>query len=171
MAEKRLGLGGEADLAAEVREEERPDAETVPREQQLAAFAIPDGDRKVAVEPFEAADAPLLVGVRDDLGVGDTLEPVAAPHELHPQLDVVIDLAVLHHPVPPPLVAQRLVTAVGVDDGEPRVRHPERAIDVETRRRQDRGGAARRPSRAGEDDRPVYRFVRRIRPKPHIFEG
>ena len=72
MAQQRLRLGGEADVAAELGEEQRPDAEAVARQQQLLPLAVPDGDREVAVEALEAAGAPLLVGVRDHLGVATT---------------------------------------------------------------------------------------------------
>jgi hypothetical protein len=56
---------------------------------------------------------------------------MAERRQLVPQLDVVVDLPVLHHPVAPVLGRERLVASEDVDDREPRVRHPEAAVDVE----------------------------------------
>jgi hypothetical protein len=56
---------------------------------------------------------------------------VAELLELGAELDVVVDLAVLHHPVAAALVAQRLVAALEIDDREPIVGHAEAAVQVE----------------------------------------
>ena len=131
MPEQRLRLRGEAQVAAVVREKERPDAEAVPRQEDLAPLAIPHGDREVAVQPVEAADAPLLIRMCDHFRVRRGRELVPQPGELGPELDVVVDLPVLHDPVAPTLVAQGLVAAVEIDDRETRGRHPEPAVEIQ----------------------------------------
>ena len=131
VAEQRLGLGREADVAVVLREEERTHAEAVARQQRLARLPVPDRDREVSVEALEAADAPLRVGLRDHLGVGGGREPASEPFQLGAQFDVVVDLAVLHHPVARALVAQRLVAALEVDDREARVGHAEAPVEVD----------------------------------------
>ena len=59
MAEERLGLGGEAEIAAEVGEEERPDAEAVTGEEELAPLARSQtAKREVAVQARRGSSAP-----------------------------------------------------------------------------------------------------------------
>ena len=99
--------GGEDEVAAELGDEERPDAEAVAREEELPLAPVPDGEGEVAVQPVEAGGAPLRVGLCDHLGVARGREPVAEALELRLQLDVVVDLAVLHHPVAAVLAPQR----------------------------------------------------------------
>ena len=131
VAQERLRLRREADVAPELGEEQRPHAEAVARQQHLLPLAVPDGDGEVSVQAIEEARAPLLVGVRDHLGVARRREPVPELPQLVHQLDVVVDLAVLHHPVAPALLAEGLVAAGEVDDRQPRVRHPEGPVEVE----------------------------------------
>ncbi len=133
VAEQRLRLGGEAEVTAELGQEERTDAETISGEEQLLLAAVPDGEREVSVQPVQAVDPPFLVRVREHLGVGGGLEPMPERPELSLQLHVVVDLAVLHDPVAPILVRERLVSPGDVDDRQPRVRHPEAPVDVEPR--------------------------------------
>ena len=131
MAEQSLALGREADVTVVLGEEERTDPEAVPREQRLTGLAVPDRDREVAVQAAEEVEPPLGVRLRDHLGVGRRREATAELLELGAKLDVVVDLAVLHHPVAAALVAQRLVAALEVDDREPVVGHAEAAVEVE----------------------------------------
>ena len=131
--QQRLRLGREAEVAAELGEEERSHAEPVAREEELFLLTVPDGEREVAVQALQAVRAPLGVRVRDHLGVGRGREAVAERLELLRQLDVVVDLAVLHHPVAARLVGERLVAAGEVDDREAGVDHPEAAVQVEAR--------------------------------------
>ena len=131
MPEQRLGLGREAEIAAVRREEERPHSEAIPRQKELLALPIPDREREVAVQTLEEGRPPLLVRVGDHLRIRLRREAVAERLELLAQLDVVVDLAVLHHPEAPALVGDRLVATVEVDDREPRVRHPEAAVEIE----------------------------------------
>ena len=131
--QQRLRLGREAEVAAELGDEERPDAEPVAREEELFLLTIPDGEREVSVQALQAVRAPLGVRVRDHAGVGGGREAVAERLELLRQLDVVVDLAVLHHPVAARLVGERLVAAREVDDREAGVDHPEAAVQVEAR--------------------------------------
>ena len=108
-------------VAACSEQEERSDAEAVAREEELARSSR--SQTANAKSPFsrrEAVGAPLLVRVGDDLGVAVRLEPVAEHLELAAELEVVVDLAVLHHPEAcRPSLADRLVAAGEVDDREP----------------------------------------------------
>ena len=112
-------------------EEERTHAEAIPRQEELLALPIPDREREVAVQALEEVRPPLLVRVGDHLRIRLRREAVAERLELLAKLDVVVDLAVLHHPEAPALVGDRLVAAVEVDDREPSVRHPEAGVEIE----------------------------------------
>src|SRR5207302_3043025 len=92
MPEQGLRLGGEAEIPSVFGQKERPNPETVACEHELAALAVPDRDREVAVEAGETTHAPFLVRVRDHLGVRGRGEVVAAPLQLGAKLDVVVDL-------------------------------------------------------------------------------
>ena len=131
MAEDGLGLGGEDEVSADLGDEQWADPEAVAGEEELALASVPDREGEVAVHPVEASRAPLLVGLGDHLGVASGGEAMAQILELRDQLDVVVDLAVLHHPVPAVFVRERLVAAGEVDDCEPVVRHPVAPVDVE----------------------------------------
>ena len=49
VAQQRLGLGREADQRPVLQQEERPDAEAVARQEELAPRVVPDREREVAV--------------------------------------------------------------------------------------------------------------------------
>src|SRR5436190_1907896 len=99
VAQERLRLRGEAEVVADPRHEERADAESVSCQNELAGQRVPDGEGKVAVEAVEAAGSPAGISVCEHLRIGSGREVVAEPLELTAQLDVVVDLAVLYHPV------------------------------------------------------------------------
>ena len=160
MAKERLRLGAEDEIAVELREEERPDAEAVPRDEDLLRLPVPDREREVAVQPREAVDAPLVVGMGEHLRVGRRLEPVAQRAQLVLELDVVVDLAVLHHPVAAALVRERLVAALEIDDREPGVRHAEPAVEIEA---DAVGTTMTQLSRHGEE-----KFRRGVAPRPGV---
>src|SRR5262249_6682565 len=128
----RLGLRRERKIAPELGDEERPYAEAVASKEQLSSLPVPDGDREVPVEALQASRAPLLVRVGDHLGVARRRESVAEAPQFRLQLDVVVDLAVLHDPVPAVLVGERLIPVDEVDDGESSRRHSETPVQVET---------------------------------------
>ena len=66
-----------------------------------------------------AVPAPLGVGGQQYLRVAVGFEAHPVPLELSAQLDVVVDLAVEHHPDRLVLVRHRLVAALEVDDRQP----------------------------------------------------
>ena len=120
MAEERLRLRGEAEVATKLGDKEGADTEAVAGKENLPLLTVPERDGEVAVESLQAVDAPLLVCMDDHFGVARRVKAVAEPLQLCLKLDVVVDLAVLHHPVPAVLVRERLVAAAEVDDCEAR---------------------------------------------------
>ena len=114
------------------REEQRLDAERVPRAEEHPLLEVPDEEGEHAAQPGHRVRAPHRVGRDDGLGValGGEPDPVLAG-QLLPQLEVVVDLAVEDDAVAaghlagrarPGRVAgehQGLVGALDVDDGQP----------------------------------------------------
>ena len=96
-----LDLGGERE-ASPGREPvvERLDAEPVAGSEDRPGLPVEENEREHAVEPGEAVAAPLGVGVEHHLRVGAGGEGVPGGFELVPELAVVVDLAVVHDPVP-----------------------------------------------------------------------
>ena len=131
VTEERLRLRREAQVPVELGEEQWPYAEAVASEEELLLAPIPNREREVAVQMVEAVHTPLVVRVRDDLGVRGGLEAMSELTKLPLELDVVVDLAVLHDPVPAVLVRERLVAAGEIDDRKARVRHPEPAVEIQ----------------------------------------
>ena len=72
-------------------------------------LAVPQRDGKVSVQTVEKPDAPFLIRVRDYLAIRGRGKAMAPRLQLGAQLDVVVDLAVLHRPVAPALARERLV--------------------------------------------------------------
>ena len=121
--EQALGLRAPDQAITETRHVERLDADAIAAEHQTVRLRIPDGEGEHAVEPRRDVDALLLVEMRDHLDVGVGAQHVAACLELPRQLGGVVDLAVADHLDRAVLVAERLLAAGNVDDGEPA--HPE----------------------------------------------
>ena len=80
--EQRLDLGSEHHARRELGVVERLDAEAVAGEQQPPRRAVPHREGEHAAEAVDAALAPLLVAVDDDLGVGAGAEAMAVRQEL-----------------------------------------------------------------------------------------
>jgi len=117
--EERLQFGAEHD--ATIRERgvvERFDAEPIAREQQPAVRGVPDREREHAAKPVDAALAPLLVAVNDDLGVRACLEPVTARDEVRANLREVVNLAVEDRPHRAVFVRQWLIAGREIDDAQ-----------------------------------------------------
>src|SRR5215468_2250900 len=127
--EDGLELRGEHEAAADDRVVERLDAEPVAGNQDEAAPRVPYREGEHAAQPLDAALAEILVEVRDDLGVAGRAQGMAAGRELGPQLAVVVDLPVQHHPHRAVLVPDGLAAGREVDDAEPP--HPEAHASVD----------------------------------------
>ena len=128
--EQGLDLGPEDDPARHRGVVERLDAEPVAREQEPPRVRVPDREGEHAAEAVDAVLAPLLVAVRDHLGVGVGPEAVAVRDQLAADLGEVVDLAVeddLHRSV---LVADRLVAGRQIDDAQPPVAEPDGAVEI-----------------------------------------
>ena len=117
--EQRLQLRREHEPIAIDRVMQRLDAHAVTREEYLTSALVKHRARELPVQSLDHLLAPLLVAVHEHLGVGLGREEVARRGQLLPQLEVVVDLAVLHHPDRRILVVHRLVAAREVDDREP----------------------------------------------------
>ena len=118
MQAQRLQLGAEDHLGAKLGVVERLLAERVAGEEQAPAPAIPQGEGKHAVEPFDAALALLLVEVDNALGIGAGGEAVTFGLQLRLQLAAVVNLAVEDDLDGAVLVAERLVPAGDVEDAQ-----------------------------------------------------
>jgi hypothetical protein len=120
--QEALLLARERDAGRSGREEQRFDAERVPRHEQLALPGVPDREGEHPAQPRDGLGAPVVVGRDDRLGVALGRELRAQLGELLAQLEVVVDLAVEDDRVPPGLLVrrgrpvQRLVGARHVDD-------------------------------------------------------
>ena len=79
---------------------------------------------------LDEARSVLLVEVHEHFGVALGGEPVAASLELGPKLAVVVDLAVLDDPDRLVLVADRLIAAREIDDGQASRSEADVAVDV-----------------------------------------
>src|SRR6202007_1959249 len=89
LAEQRLELGGEGELATRDAVVQGLDPEAVAGEHKPAVASIPDGDREHPAERLDEGGAPLFIQVDEDLGVAVGGERVPAASELVHQLAVV----------------------------------------------------------------------------------
>ena len=80
--------------AAQVGEVQRLDPETVAHEHEATGLDLRDGDREHPLEVLHAVDAPMRVGLADDLRVGLREERVTRGLELVAERAVVVDAAV-----------------------------------------------------------------------------
>ena len=119
---KRPRLAREGEPPALEAVVERLHAEPVARGEQAALPRVPDRERPHPVEALDAALAPLAVGLEDHLRVRLRAEAMALRLELGPQLDVVVDLAVMDQLEPAVPACEGLQARVReVDDREPEV--------------------------------------------------
>ena len=121
--EHALQLGAEDEHVAGFGVVERLDAEPVARQHRPPLAPVPEREAEHPAEPARKIGTGVLVEVRDDLGVAAGQEPVPAAFKSRPDLAVVVELSVLDGPDPPVFVAERLMTALHVDDAE--AAHPE----------------------------------------------
>src|SRR5207248_4673640 len=94
MAQERLDLGAEQEVAGGFGVVERFDAVAIAGQHQRSAPPIPDRQREHAVEASEAFLAPLRVCDEHDLRIRLRAEAMAKPLELGPELTEVINLPV-----------------------------------------------------------------------------
>src|SRR5262245_15183655 len=73
-------------------------AETVASNEHSLRDCVPDGERKHAIEVFDARLAPLLIGCKNNFRVGSGLERVLQCRELLAQLFEVVNLAIEDDP-------------------------------------------------------------------------
>ena len=169
--EQPLELRGEGHARAHLGPVEGLDPELVAHQVERPGRLVPDRDAEDAVEALDERGAELLVEVRDHLAVAVRTQPVAAPLEPAPQLELVVDLAVEHDCDVAALVEERLVAVLGIDDRE--TPHAERhalgrvvALPVRAAVRERRGHRAhelRIRAAAGRVDAryPAHRGLRR----------
>ena len=119
--EQRLGFGREHQVPAHDAVEQRSHAEAVPHQKHRFRATVVDRERELAVQPVQHPGAPLLVPVHEDFRIAARAEAVSGRDQLLAELQVVVDLAVVHDEDGAVLVAQRLRAAGDVDDAEPHV--------------------------------------------------
>jgi hypothetical protein len=95
---------------------QRLDADAVPGQVEHILARIEDGDREHAVELAQEADALRLVQAQQHLRVGMRTARHAAPRQIGCQLDMIEDLAVLHHGDAAIVGDEGLMSARKVDD-------------------------------------------------------
>ena len=127
---QRVELGREGELAGDVAVVERLDPEAVAREHEAPFACVPHRDREHPAQPLPQLRTPLLVAVREHLGVAARVESMSRALELVHQLAVVVDLAVLDDDDRAVLVRDRLVAAGQVDDRKPPRGDPDRPVEM-----------------------------------------
>jgi len=95
MSEQRFLFRGENERVAGENIIERLYPITVPCDEKLTAFFVPDRKRKHSVEPADAFLAPPLIGVQDYFGVSAGTEPIAHSFKFRPQFTKIIDFTII----------------------------------------------------------------------------
>ena len=119
--EQRLDFGSEQESSCGLGVEQRPDAGAVAGEHQSPLLGVPQRDRELPVQVVNKTFAVLLVKVNDDFRVRMGVKLMALSGQFAPQLHVVENLAIEHHPDRAILVVDRLVAAGQVDDAQTRL--------------------------------------------------
>src|SRR5690242_17401656 len=95
MREQCLELGTEDNIAVcKHRVIQRLDPQAIARQEKRLLRAIPEREREHAAKPRDAAFAPCLPRMHDDLGIASGSKVMAECDEFRDQLLVVVDLAV-----------------------------------------------------------------------------
>jgi hypothetical protein len=97
-------------------------SQAIARQQQRLLPAIPDGKRKHPVEMAQAVQSPLLVSVQDDFRVAACGEEVPFGLQLRPQIEEVIQFAVVNNAAGAVFVPDRLPAGRQVDNAQARHR-------------------------------------------------
>ena len=169
-------LGGEVERGVPTRPVHRLDAETVPRQEKprrVRPTSIEHDEAEHAAQMRHDVRPPLLVAVKNRLGVGVRFEDVPAFPQLVTELAEVVDLAVEADPEPAPGRAHRHTPARReIDDRQPsRAENDRRSAgrgrirpDVleTTRLEQGAHGCALRGC-LGDEDAPIVRTTMDLR--------
>src|SRR6266511_4655657 len=107
---------------------ERLDPETVPRQEQPLALAVPEREGEHPLQPLHAALAFLLVEMEDRLRIALGAVAMAARHEPRPQARGIVDLAVVGEPAGAVLIGHGLLARGHVHDGQPAMAEPYRPL-------------------------------------------
>ncbi len=125
-------LGPEQERAVvEQRVEQRLDAEPVAREEQHIPVPVPQREGEHAAEAIDAALAPGLPGMDDDLGIAARMEDMAERLQFGNQFLVVVDLAVEDDADRLVFVVKRLLAGRQIDDRQPPVPQAHAGLDVQ----------------------------------------
>src|SRR5436190_5830572 len=103
-----LEFARERESASVITVVERFDAEPISGGEKLPALAIPQRESPHPIEPLHAELPPMLVRCENHLGVGACPEAMSVGLELAPELQVVVDLAVVEQAIPAARVGHRL---------------------------------------------------------------
>ncbi len=110
---------------------ERLDAEAISREDQAARLLVPDSEREHSLKPLDTSLAHLFVQVDDHLRIAPGLEEVPLGEQLLPEIQIVVDLAVVGDPHCSVFVAHRLVSGCQIDDAQPAGAERDRSIEID----------------------------------------
>src|SRR6266498_516392 len=119
--EQRLGLRGEHQIPVRDAVEERPDAEPISREEHRFRTTIVNRERELPVQAGQHPRAPLLVRMDEHFRIAAGAEAMPGGLQVGPQLEVVVDLAVVDDEHGAVLIPEGLPPAGDVDDAEAHV--------------------------------------------------
>src|SRR5437762_2008599 len=103
---------------------QRLHAETIPREEEFLFATVPDREREHPAKLLDSPGAFFLVQMEDGLGIAAGAVAMAASFQRDSQVEVVVDLAVVHNVERPVVGGHRLMSTPHVDDGQTAMRQP-----------------------------------------------
>src|SRR6185369_6039773 len=94
-------------------------AKAIARDEKATSPAVPDCERKHAIQLADHSVAILFVQVRQHFGVGCTAKRVSSLFEIGAKLAIVVDLTVENDGDRPVFIEYRLFTGDEIDDRQP----------------------------------------------------
>src|SRR5688500_9337704 len=119
MGQQNLRLRREEERVVKDAPVKRFLTETIAGDEQTAPFAVPQRERKHAVELADHAVAILFIEMRKHFRIGSAAEGVSTFFEFGSEFAIVVDLAVEYDRDTLVFVEDRLFTGNEVDDCEP----------------------------------------------------
>src|SRR5262249_12568301 len=131
MLEQSLNLARESENVPGSGVIQRLFAKAVPRQKQLAAHAVQNGEGEHAVESARQVLSPGLIAMDQDFRIRMTgMETVAFPFELGTQLGMIVDFAVVGDPDRARCIRHRLLSAGDVQNREAAMTEMNRILGI-----------------------------------------